>query len=513
MRGTLLPTDNWIPLRVRPAAQQSVHMKSAPRSLVWQVARAQEIWPSRLEQCVSWSILRPPARPFPLLPALPALLSHPEDGGSKPRSAVPYGFNESDLRICVRQLQMFLDLYEDVPFAALNYLAAECNYGGRVTDDKDRRTMNTAVLNIYNPGILEDGFNLTESGMYKVPVAELESVEATMEYVRQWPLVPAPEVFGLNENADITKDLNEVSDMLYTVLVTQSASGGGGGGKTADEQLLDMSKDILAKLPANFDLEFAQKKYPVMYNECKNTVVCQELERFNKLLTRVRGSLQDLQKALKGLVVMNADLEALTKAMMNNQLPPLWEKVSYPSLKPLASYIAELLERLAFFQSWVDDAPPTIFQMPHFFFVQAFMTGVLQNYARKYTIPIDTVDFDFEFFKQIPGVAPDDGAYTHGLFLEGARMGDEEGELKLMESHPKVLFAPMVCVLLKPSPADQLMEYEHYECPCYRTTARRGVLATTGHSSNFVMFLRVPTTDTQAHWITRGCALVCSLPE
>ena len=98
---------------------------------------------------------------------------------------------------------MFLDLYEEVPLAALNYLTAECNYGGRVTDDKDRRTLNTAVANIYCEGILEDGFNFTASGKYQVPVDELQSVEATMDYVRQWPLVPSPEVFGLNDNADI----------------------------------------------------------------------------------------------------------------------------------------------------------------------------------------------------------------------------------------------------------------------------------------------------------------------
>merc|ERR1719387_2784955 len=121
---------------------------------------------------------------------------------------------------------------------------------------------------------------------------------------------------------------------------------------------------------------------------------------------------------------------------MNNQLPAMWAKVSYPSLKPLASYVAELLERLAFFQSWLDDGPPTIYQMPNFFFVQAFMTGVLQNYARKYTIPIDTVEFDFEYYKVVPSAPPADGALTHGLFLEGARMGDDnpDGQLKLMES-------------------------------------------------------------------------------
>ena len=95
---------------------------------------------------------------------------------------------------------MFLDLYDEVPLAALNYLTAECNYGGRVTDDKDRRTLSTAVANIYCEGVLGDGFALTQSGAYAVPSeasGALDSHEATMEYVRQWPLVPAPEVFGL----------------------------------------------------------------------------------------------------------------------------------------------------------------------------------------------------------------------------------------------------------------------------------------------------------------------------
>lgn len=63
----------------------------------------------------------------------------------------------------------------------------------------------------------------------------------------------------------------------------------------------------------------------------------------------------------------------------------------------------------------------------------------------------------------------------------------------LDESDPKILFVKCPNVLLKPVHETKVTEYPHYNCPVYKTSLRRGVLSTTGHSTNFVMYIRLPS--------------------
>lgn len=68
---------------------------------------------------------------------------------------IPYEFNESDLKISLMQLKMFLKQYQSIPFEGHVYLTGECNYGGRVTDDKDRRLLMALLKNLYNERTVE----------------------------------------------------------------------------------------------------------------------------------------------------------------------------------------------------------------------------------------------------------------------------------------------------------------------------------------------------------------------
>merc|ERR1719502_1446158 len=82
---------------------------------------------------------------------------------------IPYEFNESDLRICVRQLNIFLNTYDQAAaIKALVYLTGECNYGGRVTDDHDRRPLGTILKYIYTEDILKDDYTFDDD-RYTVP--------------------------------------------------------------------------------------------------------------------------------------------------------------------------------------------------------------------------------------------------------------------------------------------------------------------------------------------------------
>ena len=440
-----------------------------------------------------------------------------------------------------------------VPFPALQYLVASCNYGGRVTDDKDARALEALLRTFYCEAALEGGYPLSASGTYYVPLDG--PLTSYVEYIKSLPLMDAPEVFGLHDNAAITTAVAEARTMLGTMLevlppgtspksgggggsggggaaavalASSRSAGGGGSGGGAASPLLALVADVTAKIPRPFDVEAVAAKYPVRHEQSMNTVLVQELIRYNRLLGVVRSTLASLNDAVQGLVVMTSQLEAMSSYLLANRVPPAWHAAGYPSLKPLGSWVADLCARVAFFTTWVAEGPPAAFWVSGFFFTQSFLTGQLQNYARKTRQPIDTIEFNFQVLTVTnPATVtapPDDGAHIYGLFLEGAAW--DSGAGVMCEQAPRELLFTMPVIWIKPHVAVGGASDGHgggggaggshvYHCPVYRTALRRGTLSTTGHSTMWVMNAMLPIGPTASadHYIKRGAALLCQTSE
>jgi dynein heavy chain len=142
-----------------------------------------------------------------------------------------------------------------------------------------------------------------------------------------------------------------------------------------------MARDIVSKIPKKLE---KKKAHPETFAMSENgtmlslgVFVGQEIDRFNTLLSVMKSTLIDLDKAIEGTVVMSMDLERMFNNFLNNKIPPQWEKVAYPSLKPLSSWVQDLIHRVEFISQWLYHGPPKTYWLPAFFFPQGFMTAAL----------------------------------------------------------------------------------------------------------------------------------------
>lgn len=447
-----------------------------------------------------------------------------------------YEFNESDRECALRTFDMFIDREKkkSVPWQALEYINGEITYGGRVTDEWDQRCLKTILKSFSSESILQKGYAYSESGIYKSP--EARTLTSFVQYVEQLPYNEQPEVFGMHHNANIIFQTKETNFFLNTLLEGQTKDSGSSSGSTKDEIALDMItkiKKAIVKAISIDDIDeglmrLDEKQRPAPLT----TALLQEVERFNKLLKIVYNSLNDLEKAIKGLVVMSEALEAVFDAFLSNQVPEVWsQKGGFLSTKTLANWIKDFAMRIEFIDSWIRRGLPRSVWMSGLFFPQSFLTGTLQTYARKHNLPIDFLRFDFEvldktldqkkIFELREGGAlegpelyqgldhAEEGVIIHGLFIEAGKWDEAKGGL----CDPDIgeLSPPLPALWLKPC-----MELEvsgRFESPLYKTPVRAGILSTTGHSTNFVLSILLKSALPPSHWILRGTALVTLITE
>ncbi|XP_053163841.1 dynein axonemal heavy chain 14 isoform X5 [Hemicordylus capensis] len=520
---------------------------------------------------------------------------------------IPYEFNSSDLEISIQMLEMLLEKQEEISWAALRYLTGEVVYGGRVSDDWDRRCLLCILDHFYNPSVLEEDFAYSSDRVYR-PISEADTLQDCRAYLRSLPDTDSPELFGMHYCAEKAFLISEAQKVIDSIISTQPTFSTDtlitSGGKSQDEIVLEIASDILIRLPLTVEdsgvapssegssrekitlasfksgpvwaaLLKASKGHGPIHSTLL-TVLHQEIDQYNNLLSRIIQSLHALQQGTKGEIIFTTGMEELYNSLLKAKVPDQWQQHSYNSCKSLASWIDDLIIRVNFFAMWAsqvitcmqsrynylvmqqrqtrmvlqtsEDADffsdynqghPKCFWLPGFFFPQGFLIAVLQNYARQNKAPVDCLTFVHKVLpctedeehgvereeniinKAFQGSShPETGVRVFGLYLDGACWNSTTGALE--EPDPQKRFYLLPDIHFFPQkvsfnsslhcPEEEVVLL-HYECPLYRTPQRSGMLSTTGLSTNFVTIVNLPSLITPSHWITRGVALLCQVDD
>jgi dynein heavy chain len=211
--------------------------------------------------------------------------------------------------------------------------------------------------------------------------------------------------------------------------------------------------------------------------------------------------LKELDLGLKGDLTISEAMESLMNSLFLNQVPASWEKLAYPSLSGLGMWYADLLMRIKELENWVSEFQmPSVVWLSGLFNPQSFLTAIMQTTARKNEWPLDKMFLTVDVMKKTKEeitAPPREGAYVHGLYMDGARWDGNNGVIA--ESLMKELTPTMPVLYIKAITADKKDLKGVYECPVYRTRQR---------GPTYVWTFNLKTKENSSKWILAGVALL-----
>ena len=371
---------------------------------------------------------------------------------------VAYDFNESDFNISRRLLSLYLEKsYEDgdevLPWGSLKFLIGDAMYGGRVSDDMDRRVLKTYLEEYMGDFLFDDcqKFRFSKGDVeYLLPANG--PIENYTSMIESFSLTNSPAVFGLHANAEIGYYTNEVKAMWVNLISLQPRRISSSEGMSREDHIAVTATDILSKIPlksidsGSYDLNqiraiLLQRNGDNIITPCQ-VVLLQELERWNNLVRKMAVSLMDLQKALKGEIGMSDELEALGESLYNGFLPAVWRRLCPSTMKPLGSWMTHFTRRHLQYESWIHTGEPAVMWLAGLHIPESYLTALVQTTCRKRGWPLDKSTLYTIVTKhtteQGSELLPlESGCYVNGLYLEGASWDREKSVLRTQD--PKVL--------------------------------------------------------------------------
>ena len=424
----------------------------------------------------------------------------------------PYDFTESDF---LASASVVINVsVEKSGWEMLRYSIIDLTYGGRLSEIQDYELLHALLTPVLSPDIKNPDFALCE-GLVNLP-EKMDNFKSIYNYIEKIEITDSPEIYGLHSNQAIkleTREGERILDLLSHIrksalLIDDLEYKKQSGSDSLDVDLVSKQNrgkiltkictTIIEKVPKPFELEGIKEKYPVLYDESLNTVLQEEVMRYNRLLERVHSTTSSVYHAASGNSFMSLELEDVSSDLLLGKVPQKWKQFSFPSAKNLAGYTENLIQRVNYLKLWIAQGVPKIFWFPGLFYPQSFLTAVLQNHSRRLSIKIEDLEFKHTILGNNETIGG--GCTLEGLILEAARW-----EGKLVENVYKEFCVKMPRIHFQP--IEIMPKPDHvYTCPVYKTVLRVGAQ---GQESNFITHVLLATDIDPAHWIKRGTALIC----
>merc|ERR1711988_1680777 len=171
---------------------------------------------------------------------------------------VPYEYGTGDITACILFLEKHL-YNGPISWPTFQYMVAEVQYGGKITDNLDRRLLMTYALKWLIPETCGEDFSYSPaSPIFKIPndfrytIPKGPEIKEYRDYIATFPEIDSPEIFGLHPNADLTFRLKEATGLLNTLGETQPKGGGGSGGVSREDVVMAKASELIERLPEDY---------------------------------------------------------------------------------------------------------------------------------------------------------------------------------------------------------------------------------------------------------------------
>ncbi|TYZ58790.1 hypothetical protein PybrP1_001566 [[Pythium] brassicae (nom. inval.)] len=453
---------------------------------------------------------------------------------------VPYEFSASDLSAAISFLERHL-YASPLSWATVQYMVADVHYGGRITDEMDRRLFKAYCEAWLTPAVLTTAFSFSpehvvvkggsagqqQPALFNYCIPDAADIDEFQRLIGAFPTVDSPEVFGLHPNADLTYRVKEVTSLLNGILETQPKDHSAGrGGETREDIVLRKCNELASALPESVSAADAALAIRAKLGGVEaplNIFLFQEAQRLELVLAIVQRTLDETQRAIAGEIAITGAIRGTIDAVFDGKVPRAWvyrsagDEISWRS-STLGLWFTGLADRTVQLRSWLEKGRPHSFWLAGFANPQGLLTAMTQEVTRHHAAErwaLDDVVYhsevtDYEKLEQIKQ-APRDGILVHGLLVDGAAWNRNDGTL--VEAEPKRLFAPLPVVYVtattkaqKKNRTNDYGPYGGYEAPCYKYALRT--------DRYYIFSVVLSSRDHRPlHWTLRGVALLCSADQ